>query len=398
MKVIILADAYFENSEYQINNFVKYYLKHGHKVVVICSIIDNLFDYYNDNYNNQINESIIINENLKIIRKKYQINILFKIRRFANIYNILFDEKPDLIFLQDIHFNLNDAVCYKVNLDNRCRIIMNFHTDFSNSAKNIFSKLILHKLIRGTYLKLYINNIDKIFPVVEKSKYFLKKMYNIKDDKLELLPIGVDIDLFNDYKVNSKIIEIKKQLNIPQNSIVIFTGGKMSPVKQSNIVLESVNLLNNKNVYLVIAGIIESDNKEFKEKFYKYVSDNKNILFLGWKDQSDLFSIMSICDIAIFPASQSVLWQYSIGMGLALIAGKYCTIQNGKTFEQDLEYLNLFNNVKILNLNMPYVKQIVEILNDLINDPKKLEFMKSGANKTSETFLNFNKIINKTFN
>lgn len=398
MKILILADAYFEDTVYQINNFVKYYLKDGHDVVVICSTIDNVFDYYNNIYSKKSVEQIKILKNLKIIRKKYRINIFFKIRKFGNIFKLLIDEKPDLVFVQDIHFNLHEVCYYKKKVNNDCRIIMNFHSDYSNSANNHLSYYILHRLIRKYYIKSNLKYIDKIYPIIEKSKEFLIEMYSLPDNKLEILPIGIDTDLFLTFKNSNNQENLKSQLGIPPDSVIIFTGGKIEEFKKSEIVLQAINSLSNHKVYLIVVGKLVDQNPAYVDRYNKLLSQNDNIKYLGWKNQHELYSYMSICDIAIFPSSQTVLWQYSIGMGMVLIAGKYLEYKNGKSFEQDLEYLNLNDNIVMLDKNIPYEKQIILILADLINNPGKLELMKKGALKTANDFLDFNKLIKKTYN
>ncbi len=397
MKIVILGDAFVENADYQINNFIKYYIKKGHEVTIICSTILSIFDYYSNNYNKSIKESTKSKGKLKIIRKKYSLNILYKIRRFNNVLDILQEEKPELIFVEDIHFNLNDAVQYK-RINGTCKIIMNFHTDFSNSAKNWLSYIILHKGIRGIYLNYYLKDINRIFPVVGKSKYFLKKMYGIPNNKMEILPLGVDSDLVNEILNSDMRDKVRNLYNIPKSSLVIFTGGKMSSVKQTDVLLKAVNELNNPEIYLFIAGKIDESNSQYHDEFIKLVELNKNIIQLGWISTKDIYNIMSACDVAVFPASQSVLWQYSIGMGLVLIAGKYVKLNNGKIWEQDIEYLNLNSNIFILPDMCNKLNLIKDYLNILKDDVLLLERMKKGSLLTTEQFLNFNLISEKSIN
>ena len=44
--------------------------------------------------------------------------------------------------------------------------------------------------------------------------------------------------------------------------------------------------------------------------------------FAGWVDAVDVYRMMDACDFAVFPASQSVLWQQALAMGLPLIVGQ----------------------------------------------------------------------------
>ena len=54
---------------------------------------------------------------------------------------------------------------------------------------------------------------------------------------------------------------------------------------------------------------------------------------VGWLNQDDLNRHLAMADLAVFPASQSILWQQAIAMGLPLIVGD--------AGHQDISYLNL---------------------------------------------------------
>lgn len=397
MKIVILGDAFFNDSHYQINNFVKYYLKEGFEVTVICSTIDSFFDYYQNIYDKNKSESNLNFGKLKIIRKKYSLNIFFKIRRFGNIKNILNKENPDLIFVQDIHFNLGDAARFKKENPD-CKILMNFHADYSNSAKNFISYFVLHRIIRRIYLKKYLKSINKIFPIVEQSRVFLKKIYGIPSHMMELLPVGIDSVLTNKILKSNKRIELRKKYNIANDDLVIFTGGKISPLKQTNKILKTIIEINNPNIFLFIVGKVESSFPDYKIEFDEYVNSSKNIIHVGWKKPNEVYEFMSACDVAVFTASQSVLWQYSIGLGLGLIIGKYITLYNGKIIEQDAEYLNLHNNVIVLDDIKNIEKQIKNSISELYNNKLLLEKMKKGALLTCKEFLDFKLLINQTLN
>lgn len=151
MKIVMLCDFFGIDQQYQENYFSKYYLKLGHQVTIIASTFENIHDYYLNNYDEKRLRSERINENVKLIRLPYFINFANKIRRYKGVVKILLQERPDIIFVQNIHFNLNDAVSYK-RKNKHCKIILDFHGDYSNSAKKWISLNIMHKLIWKPYL------------------------------------------------------------------------------------------------------------------------------------------------------------------------------------------------------------------------------------------------------
>jgi glycosyltransferase involved in cell wall biosynthesis len=123
--------------------------------------------------------------------------------------------------------------------------------------------------------------------------------------------------------------------------------------------------------------------------------DNKQIHFTGWVKGDEMYDYMSASDIAVFPAGQSVLWQQAIGMGLPLILGPVYNA-NGKIWIQDASYLNVNNNVIILDKDHVSAQEIARQIRRLIDNPDLLDSMKNGALKTAEEFLSYDKIVQQT--
>ncbi len=97
---------------------------------------------------------------------------------------------------------------------------------------------------------------------------------------------------------------------------------------------------------------------------------------------------MAISDIALYPSSQSVLWQQSIGMHLPLIAGD--------SGGQDMSYLNKNGNVIRISKENINENFIADILMSLISNSDELENMKNGAKKTAQEYLDYDVIAKRT--
>ena len=67
---------------------------------------------------------------------------------------------------------------------------------------------------------------------------------------------------------------------------------------------------------------------------------------------------LDMADLAVFPASQSILWQQAIAMGLPLIVGN--------TGHQDISYLNLYDNIIILEKTDIQVNKLVDAIESVI--------------------------------
>jgi 1,2-diacylglycerol 3-alpha-glucosyltransferase len=385
MKILMICDFYEESFQYQENLLTKYYLKSGHEVVVVASTFNNIFDYLNDKYDSKIPESTILSGRLKIIRKKYSLNFLNKLRRFAGISDLLLEESPDLIFIHDIHLNLLEAAFYKKANPN-CRFIMDYHADYSNSAKNIISLIILHKIIRKSiffYSKTYL---DQIYYVVPSSQIFLREVYGVKDKEMQLLPLGSDTDLIHEVLQSDSRTKIRESLNIKESDIVLFTGGKINSQKKTHLLIEAFQKINRTDVHLIVLGTSSQSDYSYFESIYNL--KHERIHFTGWVDGNDVYKYMHASDLAVFPASQSVLWQQSISMNLPLIVGDIG--------DQSINYLNLYNNIIIIEKDKITSSTILEKITYVLSNKKVFLNMKIGAKKVSEQYLDYYKIVSKT--
>lgn len=385
MKILMICDAFFNSLQYQENLMAKSYIKLGHDVVVVTSTHENLIDFTSDVHDNSKPEKIEYHENIKIYREPYCINILHKIRKFKNVKKILELEKPDFLYIHDIQFNTGELVAYKKRYG--VKFIMDFHADYTNSGKNWISINILHKIIRKQYLHHFLRYIDKIYPVVPGSEDFLSELYAIPRNDMEILPLGCEYEICQNIKKNVNIREYRSQFGIADKDIVIITGGKFHTVKRTHLAVKAVKMLNLSNVHLIVFGTADKGHDEYLKSMQEEAK-GYNIHFTGWVDAKKTYELMAISDIALFPASQSVLWQQSIGMHLPLIAGDW----GG----QDMSYLNKNNNlikVDAENLNEVF---FANVLKKIIDNPNLLNEMKKGAEKTAKEYLDYKLIAART--
>lgn len=151
MKVLMISDFFGENLDYQENFIGETLVKQGHEVVIVTSTFSSVFDYYADKYDETAPSRTYVAKGMKIVRLQYRYNFLQKVRRYPAIDGILDSEQPDLIFAHDITLNFPECIRYMKRYP-KCRMIMDYHADSSNSGKNWPSRAILHGVIRKHFL------------------------------------------------------------------------------------------------------------------------------------------------------------------------------------------------------------------------------------------------------
>ena len=380
MKIVMLCDYYDETCHYQENLFAKYYAKHGHDVIVLASTFDNAFDYVADRYDPTWPAREYRDGPVKVLKLPYSLNFLNKLRKFGGVDEILERERPDLIFSHDIHLNLAEAARYK-RRHPECRIIMDYHTDYSNSAKNWLSLTVLHKGIRRTFLRRYLRAIDRIFPVVPASADFLHEVYGVPYSDMDLLPLAADTDLARATRQEQCGAAVRGRLGIPPEATVVFTGGKLSPVKRTHLLLEAVRSLARENLHVIVVGDTGDVHADYRRLLLDLAARDPRVHFIGWTDGDEVYRYMDACNFAVFPASQSVLWQQALSMGLPIIVGR--------TGVQDPQYMNLYGNVIILDEPDIRSAAIAERIAELADNPARLAELRAAAFRVAEELLNY---------
>jgi len=384
----MLCELYIESLEYQENLLVKYYRKHGHEVTVITSTYENVFDYYNNKHDNSLPAKVIYDHGAKIIKLPFKFNYLGKIKKYTSIKKIVEEVQPDLLYIHDIMPNMFEMLDYKKQ-NPHVKMIMDYHADYSNSANGWLSLNILHKVIRKyLYMDPIRKHISKFYPIVPGSTKFLNEVYNIPHNEMDLLPLGADTDLVAEIKNKKVREEIRKKLGINNDEIVIFTGGKFTAAKKTDLLIKAFNEIKDTKLHLLIVGDADQHNQEYKKELLALSNNNPNIHYIGWLNNRGVYEHLSASDLAVFPASQSIVWQQALASGLPLIVGD--------VGEQSVQYLNEFGAITELkkeDINKEKIKKSIE---DIIYREDELSLRKELALKTSSKYLDWNHLINKT--
>jgi hypothetical protein len=310
---IALCGPVTDGWTYQDNLLPKYHKKLGYDVSLITSkyIYNEKGDLKIDKRNEYINEN-----DIRVIRleNRFRTNINSKFKTYKNLFNKLLIEKPDIIFVHGLQFlDIKEIIRYKKN-NKMVKIYVDNHADFSNSATNWISKNILHKIIWRYYAQLISPYVEKFYGVLPARVDFLKNIYDLPEEKVELLVMGVDDDKV---KAAEKCnIKIREKYGIKSDDFLIITGGKINnSKKQTLLLMDAVQKINKKNLKLIIFGsIIE----ELQDKFNKLL-DNNRVKYVGWLDADEIYNYFATSDLAVFPGRHSVLWEQVAGMGIPLL-------------------------------------------------------------------------------
>ena len=382
MKIVHIdvTGPYTEGMTYQENILPRYHKNMGHDVYMIASCKA----WEKTSMVTVAPCRKTMRDGVKLIRLPYKFYVCNfvsdKIRNPRGLFSVLSMIKPDFIMLHDV----STAAVYQVKRyveTQHIPLIVDCHTDCSNSAKNWLSKNILHKIIYRRFAKV-IDPVTKHFYGTLPSRVdFLRNVYALPKEKCSLLQMGVDDELRKYACERKNVAAIRSKYLINENDFLIVTGGKIDWFKMQTLdLMRVVAQMESKNIVLVIFGSVI---KELEEKFHNLLKMSENIHYIGWLDEKETCELIASADLCVYPGGHSSLWELSAGLGIPLIVNYW----NGGA-----SHLNVTGNVKYLFKSDK--DEIYELVEGLTSNSKSYETMRRAAQDAKEVF-SYNNIAKK---
>jgi hypothetical protein len=327
---ISLLGSVTDGFTYQDNLLPKHHKLMGHDVSIIAS----QFIYNNSGKIIKDNRSYYINENgIKVYRLKtlFNTNYNFKFKIYNNLIKTLKEQSPDIIFVHGLQF-IDLIRISKFAFKNKLILLADNHSDFTNSASNIFSKILLHKLIWRFIILKSDYAILNYFGVTPVRCTFMMQVYGIDSKKIQLLPLGLD-----DSVLPVQSFKIDYVLKKNDGKKIITTGGKFDNSKSKilDLILSFKKYSNDDFVLIIFGSINDTLNLEFNS-----LLSNK-IIYIGWLNSSEITYLLTKSSYIVFPGRHSVLWEEALALKKPLLIPKI----------NDYSYLNINGNTAFFDSN-----------------------------------------------
>ncbi len=116
--------------------------------------------------------------------------------------------------------------------------------------------------------------------------------------------VGVDINKIKNLEINKR--EKKESIGVPADKILILSVGELIERKNHEIIIKAIAMLDNADIYYVIAG--KGPLKEELKKLAREEGLEDRVIFLGFR--TDVYELYHVADISAFPSKIE-------GLGLA---------------------------------------------------------------------------------
>lgn len=238
---------------------------------------------------------------------------------------------------------------------------------FANKNLNIKVVSTVHGFNSVGYYSSIMQKADAVICVSNSIKEYIQKHYQTAENKITVIPRGIDLELFNPKNIdNSFIGNFKKEFNL-ENKFIISSVGRITQLKDYETFIKAIYIVKQDipNVVALIVGGTRSDKEDYLNSLKKLIKElnlEESILFTG--SQSKIEQIYALSHVIVSSSKKPESFGRAVAEAIALntpvIATNHGGVkdiiienENGFFFEigDDKELANKIIEAKKLSFN-----------------------------------------------
>lgn len=309
MKIVHICPYFQPKLGYQETFLAKAQIKQGHDVIVITSDIYFPFPDYEKTIQPILGERLVgegefVEEGIPTIRLERKFDFWNRVY-LKNLEHTLEKIKPDLVVVHaTCTFIAWQAARYKQKIG--YKLICDDHMHLSIILQKRWIKKIIYKFFSLLFMGPVKKQTDKFIGITEETKQIMQDYYGISKEKIEVVELGVDTDLFKRDEKEREII--RKENNLQENDIVFIYAGKFIDDKGPKMLIDAVVdfMLKDKRIKIMLIGNGSLDYVEaMKENLVKNNLENR-VVWLGMQPNKEVYKYYSAADIGVWPKQESI--------------------------------------------------------------------------------------------
>ena len=274
--------------------------------------------------------SLFIPESLglnPIVLNQFQREINFKsdYAAYKEIKKIIKEFKPDIV-----HTHASKAGAIGRLAASSCKVPVIIHTfhghvfhSYFGKLKTNFYKVIERYLAKKSTAIIAISNLQK---------QELSEVFKIAPkEKIHVVPLGFDLTKFTVNKEENRK-EFRQKYNLSENQLAISIIGRLAPIKNHQLFIESISYLKQNNItnfkaFIIGDGETKQQIKEFcvqnKVSFSENPKDEADVIFTSWITNID-FALHGLDIVALTSLNEGT----PVSIIEAQAAGKFVVSTN----------------------------------------------------------------------
>lgn len=220
---------------------------------------------------------------IKIPELQREINLTNDIIALNKIVQIIFKESPDIVHTHMAKAGALARIAVLIhNLISRKKIIT-VHTFHGHVLEGYFNPL-KSRLFIGIE-KALAKVTDAIIAISQTQKWELTEKYCLADaNKVHVINLGFDLTRF---KNNIRTGRLRRSLGVSDDMLLIGIIGRLAPIKNHRLFLDSAKLIKgkypNKSIRFVIIG--DGELKKSLKFYTRTIGIHDDVIFYGWENE-----------------------------------------------------------------------------------------------------------------
>ncbi len=209
-------------------------------------------------------------------------NIFTAFRRVKGLKKILKELKPDIIHVRS---RVPAWLVY-----------------FANKKLNIKVVSTVHGFNSVGFYSSIMQKFDAVICVSNSIKEYIQKHYQTNENKITVIPRGIDLELFNPKNIDETFIEnFKKEFNL-KDKFIVSSVGRVTQLKDYETFIKAILLVKKEipNIVGLIVGGVRSDKEDYLNSLKSLIKElnlEENIIFTG--SQNKIEQIYALSDAVI---------------------------------------------------------------------------------------------------
>ncbi|MBD3830927.1 MAG: glycosyltransferase family 4 protein, partial [Arcobacter sp.] len=162
---------------------------------------------------------------------------------------------------------------------------------------------------------------DAVICVSNSIKEYIKKHYKTPEEKITIIPRGIDLEKFNPNNINLLFVdEFKKQYDL-DNKFIVSVVGRITQLKDIETFIKAVAKIKEKlpKVKALIVGGVHKDKQGYFESLKKLVKEldlENEVIFTG--SQGNIAEIYTLSDVVVSASKKPESFGRSVAEAIAM--------------------------------------------------------------------------------
>ena len=173
---------------------------------------------------------------------------------------------------------------------------------------------------------------DHVICVSGAIKSYVQEHYHTADEKITIIPRGIDLEKFNTQKLDTEFINTFTEEYTLKDKFIVTSVGRITQLKDLETFISAIALLkkNHPNAVGLIVGGVREDKEEYFRSLKAWVKElgiNDNIIFTGSQDK--VAEIYALSDVVVSSSKKPESFGRSVAEALALNTPVVATAHGG---------------------------------------------------------------------